>query len=223
MSKAIAVVSGGLDSTVMAHYLVSLGQEVAAVASFDYGQRHRRELDCARALAGRLGAEWLLVDLAPLGRLLPSALTTDQPVPEGHYADESMRATVVPNRNAIMLNIAAGIAAGRGAEVVGLGVHAGDHPIYPDCRPGFVDALNAMLAEALEGYAQVKVLAPFVLFDKANIVRLGAKLGVDFAATWSCYQGGALHCGRCGTCVERREAFALAGVADPTRYEGTVV
>jgi 7-cyano-7-deazaguanine synthase len=139
-------------------------------------------------------------------------------VPDGHYAEETMRCTVVPNRNAIMLAIAFGVAVPLGAETVAAAVHAGDHFIYPDCRPRFVETFAAMQCAALDGVAQIAFETPFLHWSKADIVREGARLGVPFAETWSCYKGGGYHCGRCGTCVERREAFYLAGADDPTVY-----
>lgn len=217
----VAVVSGGLDSTVMAHLLRDDGHRLHTV-SFDYGQRHRRELDCARAMAADLGAPWELVDLRAAGvtRFLGGSALTDASVavPEGHYADASMRVTVVPNRNAMMLAIACCLAASVSAEAVALAVHGGDHPIYPDCRPEFVAAFEVMERLAMEGMADLRILAPFSTLSKADIVRLGAEHEVPFERTWSCYVGGEVHCGRCGTCFERREAFAVAGVADPTVY-----
>jgi 7-cyano-7-deazaguanine synthase len=219
--RIVAVVSGGLDSSVMAHVLHDEGHDLHTI-SFDYGQRHRRELDCARALAGDLGVPWELVDLHAAGvtRLLGGSALTDDAVavPEGHYADESMRATVVPNRNAMMLTVACALAGGMNAGAVAFAVHGGDHPIYPDCRPEFVRAFEEMERLAMDAPG-FRVLAPFVAMTKADIVRLGAAHGVDFARTWSCYNGRAVHCGRCGTCCERREAFDIAGVPDPTEYE----
>jgi 7-cyano-7-deazaguanine synthase len=192
------------------------------VLSFDYGQRHRKELEFAERVAQNLGAPWTLIDLeaAGLGRLLKGSALTDSSfeVPEGHYADENMRVTVVPNRNAVMLAIACAAAGSSGAEAVALAVHAGDHPIYPDCRPDFINSFEAMERIAMEGMAQIKILAPFLSVTKADVVQLGAKLGVPFADTWSCYKGGDIHCGACGTCYERREAFQLADVSDPTQY-----
>jgi len=219
--KAIAVMSGGLDSTTLGYVLAADGYQLQAL-SFNYGQRHSKELDFAERGARRLGATWTLIDLkaAGLGRLLQGSALTDPSleIPDGHYAAESMRVTVVPNRNAIMLAIACAAAGSSGAEVVAVGVHAGDHPIYPDCRPEFITSFEAMERIAMEGMTRIKVLAPFLGRTKADIVRIGAKLGVPFAETWSCYKGGDIHCGACGTCYERREAFQQAGVHDPTEY-----
>ncbi|TMV68394.1 7-cyano-7-deazaguanine synthase, partial [Thioclava sp. BHET1] len=188
--------------------------------SFNYGQRHAKELDFARAAAERLGVPFDLIDMSAIGaHLSGSALTDDVTVPDGHYAEETMRITVVPNRNAIMLTIAFGIAAARQFDAVATAVHGGDHFIYPDCRPAFTEAFETMQRHALDGYASVRLYTPFVNVPKSAIVTAGAAAGTPFAQTWSCYKGGARHCGRCGTCVERREAFHLAGVADPTEYE----
>ncbi|MBA2279722.1 MAG: 7-cyano-7-deazaguanine synthase QueC [Actinomycetota bacterium] len=228
MTKAavvVAVVSGGLDSAVLAHHLRAEGR-VVRLLSFDYGQRHAKELDGARALATALHTSVDVVDLRSVGALLGGSALTDDAVavPDGHYTDDSMRATVVPNRNAIFASVAVGVAVARKAWAVALGVHAGDHPVYPDCRPEFVEAVERLARVANEGFVDpdFRVLAPFLNLSKADIVRQGAELGVDFARTWSCYKGGELHCGTCGTCVERREAFALAGVADPTAYAAAV-
>ncbi|MBX5303587.1 7-cyano-7-deazaguanine synthase QueC [Rhizobium sp. NLR12b] len=217
--KTIVVCSGGLDSVSLARRMAAEEQLIGLV-SFDYGQRHRKELDFAAKCAARLAVPHHIIDIAALGgHLSGSALTDNVDVPDGHYAEETMKATVVPNRNAIMLAIAFGLAAAQKADAVAVAVHGGDHFIYPDCRPGFIDAFQRMQNEALDGYASVKLLAPYVEASKAAIVADGAKHGTPFAETWSCYKGGNFHCGRCGTCVERREAFHLAGVADPTEYE----
>ncbi|MGV1909044.1 7-cyano-7-deazaguanine synthase QueC [Agrobacterium vitis] len=217
--KILVVCSGGLDSVSLADKMAA-EHELIGLISFDYGQRHKKELDFAALAAKRLGVLHQIIDMTNIGASLTgSALTDDLDVPDGHYAEETMKITVVPNRNAIMLAIAFGVAAARKADAVALAVHCGDHFIYPDCRPGFIDAFQIMQAHALEGYADVKLLAPFVTVSKADIVTEGAKYGTPFDQTWSCYKGGARHCGRCGTCVERREAFHLAGVTDPTDYE----
>ncbi len=219
--KAIAIVSGGMDSVTLAHVLKAEGY-VLHLLSFDYGQRHIKELDCAKRCAEVLGARWSLVDLSTVAPLMAgSALTDAIPVPDGHYAADNMRVTVVPNRNAVMLAIAYAAAVAQGADVVATGVHSGDHFIYPDCRPEFVQAFDAMERLATRGHAApgLRLYAPFVAMTKADIVRRGAALGVNYVATWSCYKGGAFHCGKCGTCVERKEAFELAGVVDPTIYQ----
>jgi 7-cyano-7-deazaguanine synthase len=217
--RTIVICSGGLDSVTLAHK-VAVEHELAGLVSFDYGQRHRKEVDFAAACAKRLGVPHEIIDIREIGKHLSgSALTDEIAVPDGHYAEETMKITVVPNRNAIMLAIAFGVAAAWKADAVATAVHGGDHFIYPDCRPGFIDAFQQMQNAALEGYADVKLYAPYVNVSKADIVSDGAKNNTPFADTWSCYKGGMRHCGRCGTCVERREAFHLADVTDPTDYE----
>jgi 7-cyano-7-deazaguanine synthase len=217
---AVAIVSGGLDSAVLA-YLLRAEARPLHVLSFDYGQRHRKELGYAKRIAEAVLATWTVVDLRAAGirRLLVGSALTDEAVevPDGHYAAESMRVTIVPNRNAMMLAIACAALGASGAGSVAIAVHAGDHPIYPDCRPNFVRAFEAMERLAM-GMPEFQIEAPFLTKTKTDIVKLGAELGVPFDETWSCYKGGRLHCGTCGTCVERREAFALAGVNDPTKY-----
>lgn len=217
--KTIVICSGGLDSVSLAH-IVAREHELTRLLSFDYGQRHLKELDYAASCAERLGVPHQIIDLRGIGAALTgSALTDDIDVPDGHYAEESMRVTVVPNRNAIMLTVAFGVAAANGDDAVATAVHGGDHFIYPDCRPAFTEAFNTMQKAALDGYADVSLYTPFVHRTKADIVKDGARVDTPFADTWSCYKGGSRHCGRCGTCVERREAFDLAGIPDPTDYE----
>lgn len=214
----IVICSGGLDSVSLAHKVAGEGT-LRGLLSFDYGQRHVKEVAYAAACANRLGVPHKVVDISGVGAALGgSALTDDVDVPDGHYAEETMKITIVPNRNAIMLAIAFGMAAAEKAEAVAAAVHGGDHFIYPDCRPGFVEAFQAMQDQALEGVADVQLYTPFLTGSKADIVAEGARWNTPFAETWSCYKGGDVHCGRCGTCVERREAFHLAGVPDPTAY-----
>ncbi|MBA1142358.1 MULTISPECIES: 7-cyano-7-deazaguanine synthase QueC [Mesorhizobium] len=217
--KTLVVCSGGLDSVSLAHRLAG-EHELDCLLSFDYGQRHRKELGFAALCAQRLNVPHQIIDIGQIGRgLSGSALTDSIDVPDGHYAEDTMRVTVVPNRNAIMLAIAFGLAAAHKAEAVATAVHGGDHFIYPDCRPAFIDTFQTMQDRALDGYARVHLHAPYLHFSKADIVCDGAKYGTPFAETWSCYKGGERHCGRCGTCVERREAFHLSGHPDPTDYE----
>lgn len=223
-ADTVAIVSGGMDSVTLAYMLrEQMPHEELLLISFDYGQRHSKELAMAKAAADALDAEHLLIELPALGAQLTSALTdTSIDVPEGHYAAPTMAATVVPNRNAIMLSIATGIAVARGAYRVVTGVHAGDHFIYPDCRPDFIESMNVAMKFANAGFAcgDFRIEAPFVTWSKAEIAAQGADLGVPFATgTWSCYKGGDVHCGKCGTCVERIEALKLSGIEDHTIYE----
>lgn len=221
-SAVLAVVSGGLDSVTLAHRLADEGATLRLL-TIDYGQRHRRELDAARACSARLSVPHDVVDLRALGALLGGSSLTDArvDVPDGHYAELSMRATVVPNRNAIIFTVAFGVAVAAGADAVAVAVHGGDHFIYPDCRPEFVDAFQAMQNAATDGFGTPTLLAPYLNHTKADIAAEAHRLGVPVAETWSCYRGGDVHCGACGTCFERREAFVLAGVPDPTTYAAT--
>lgn len=219
--KAIAIVSGGMDSVTLAYLLKSEGYNLHLL-SFDYGQRHKKELHFANLCANRLNAKHDVISLSSVTPFLHgSALTDDIDVPEGHYAADNMRVTVVPNRNAMMLSVAYAVAVAEGAEVVATGVHSGDHAIYPDCRTAFIKAFDKMQRIATEGYSHpdLRLHAPFVEIGKHDIAAIGARLGVPYAETWSCYKGGAKHCGKCGTCVERKEAFELAGIVDQTDYE----
>lgn len=238
--KVIALFSGGIDSTVMLYRLRHPAPRVSTkgdrvrvrndawrcsassiiALSFDYGQRHgARELLAAATLTADMDVQHDIVNLRGLRPILSSgALTGDDEVPEGHYEDETMKATVVPNRNMIMLSIAAGYAMSIGYDTVAYAAHAGDHAIYPDCRTEFITSIAETIR--LADWSDVDVLAPFKDCDKRTIVEMGAELGVPFGGTWSCYKGGIVHCGVCGTCVERREAFELAGVPDPTVYQG---
>lgn len=220
MSHIVAIVSGGMDSTVLVYDLLSKGHEVSML-SVDYGQKHRKELDHARRTAEKNGLRHEIADLTGITSLISrSTLTSDAPVPDGHYAEENMRQTVVPNRNSIMLNVAIGYAITLEANSVATAVHSGDHYIYPDCRPQFVDALDNLARVACEGFLpdDFAIMAPYVHVPKDTIAAIGGRLGVPWEDTWSCYKGGEIHCGSCGTCFERREAFTLAKIADPTDY-----
>lgn len=218
--QAVVVASGGMDSATLAWHYAKKGY-AARLVGFDYGQRHRKELQALSVIADRIGGRATIVPLDLREHLHGSALTSPEvEVPDGHYAQETMKATVVPNRNAIMLSIATGIAVADGAEVVATGVHAGDHFIYPDCRPAFFEPFAQAMKAANDGFAATgfRLEAPFISMSKADIAAYGASIGVDYSITWSCYKGGDIHCGRCGTCVERIEAFLDAGGQDPTEY-----
>ena len=215
--KTVVLLSGGMDS-VTALYQAKSEHEVTAALSFDYGSKHNAmEIPFAREHAGRLGVPHHTIRLDFMPRLFRSHLLCGGGnIPDGHYAEETMKQTVVPFRNGIMLSIACGFAESSGSEAIVIAAHAGDHTIYPDCRESYLQSMaEAMLCGT---YAGIQLLRPFIDLDKAGIVRVGTQLGIDYARTWSCYKGEARHCGTCGTCVERREAFLLAGVPDPTEY-----
>jgi 7-cyano-7-deazaguanine synthase len=224
--KALVVSSGGLDSTVAIYDMLDQGCEVATV-SFEYGQRHRKELDFAIATAKKLGIRHDVIFLGEsnLTQILAesgSSLVSDTAVPEGHYAEDNMKQTVVPNRNMMMLSIAGSVAVATGCNFIVTGVHAGDHAVYPDCRPRFINLVSDALVQGNEGFGDMRgVLAPYVHMSKTEIAHKGMQLKVPFHETWSCYKGGKLHCGKCGTCVERLEAIYEAGATnyDDTQYE----
>ena len=215
--KVVVLCSGGMDSVTALHW-ARRHHDVRAALSFDYGSKHNnREVPFAAEQARALGVPHEVVELPFVGRLFNSDLLQGGgEVPDGHYADDNMRRTVVPFRNAIMLSIATGLAESRGAEGLVIAAHTGDHTIYPDCREDFMRAMGETMR--LGTYAGIQLLRPFIAMDKGQIAAEGARLGVDFSRTYSCYKGGAIHCGTCGTCVERREAFLQAGLADPTEY-----
>jgi len=216
--KALVLFSGGLDSTVLAAQLLADGAETRLL-SIDYGQRHAKELQQAEKIAEALGLPHRILRLPDLGPLLGgSSLTDDQvELPEGHYAEESMKATVVPNRNMILLALAGGHALSLEFDTIAYAAHAGDHTIYPDCRPEFADAMETALG--LADWEKLSLHRPFVHLSKTDLVKKGSELDAPLHLTWSCYAGREKHCGKCGTCVERKEAFALAKVTDPTEYE----
>jgi len=218
--KVVVLCSGGMDS-VTALYWARLEHAVVAVLSVDYGSKHNaRELPFAAAHADKLQLRHEIIRLDFVNRLFTSdLLKSGGAIPEGHYAAENMKQTVVPFRNAIMLSIACGLAESLEADGLVIAAHAGDHTIYPDCREDFMRAMGESMR--LGTYAGVQLLRPFIAMTKGQIAAEGTKLGVDFARTWSCYKGGAVHCGQCGTCVERREAFMEAGLADPTVYSSS--
>lgn len=219
--KAIVLFSGGLDSTTLVYEYIARGFEVEALSVY-YGQRHSRELEAARLIAAQLQIKHHYIDLSAASIVFNRSVLTDErrPVPEGHYQAASMAATVVPNRNAILLSLAWGLAVTLQAQRVGYAAHSGDHFIYPDCRSEFVGAMAEALYLGNTGYQDPTLIldAPFLRMTKGMIVTRGFALGVPFNLTWSCYNGGELHCGKCGTCVERKEAFEFAGVPDPTQY-----
>jgi 7-cyano-7-deazaguanine synthase len=216
--KACVLLSGGMDS-VAALYQVLASHEIVACLSFDYGSKHNaREIPFAQLHAKRNGIAHHTISLDFMDRLFKSdLLRSGGEIPDGHYAEETMKQTVVPFRNGIMLAIATGYAESVGARGLVIAAHSGDHAIYPDCRESFMEGMATAMREGT--YEHIELLRPFIATDKAGIARRGEELGINFAETWSCYKGGDIHCGTCGTCVERREAFVLAGLPDPTKYE----
>lgn len=215
MKDSLLVLSGGLDSTTM---LYDYADSIALAVTFQYGSNHnKREAAFAKYHCELLGIEHIEIDLAFMGKYFKSSLLEGaDAIPEGNYDEENMKSTVVPFRNGIMLSVAAGLAESRRLKKVMMANHSGDHTIYPDCRPEFAEAMG--LAINLGTYIGVELVAPYTMLSKSDIVRRGAELGIDYTKTYSCYKGGEVHCGVCGTCRERKEAFALAGVKDKTKY-----
>ena len=214
-SKIIVSLSGGLDSSTLLYYCKSLGLETYGL-SFDYGQRHKKELEAATEICRRAEVPHKIISIPALGALGGSSQTDSSiEVPEGHYESETMKITVVPNRNMILLAFAAAYAQTLEASMIAIANHAGDHAIYPDCRPGFILGMQTILQETWG----ITIKAPFTHMTKTEIVKTGSHLKVPFEITWSCYKGETLHCGKCGTCMERKEAFELAGVPDPTIWK----
>ena len=216
MKNSVIIVSGGLDSITL---LYDKAETIALAVSFDYGQNHgAKELPFAAHHCRKLDIPHITIPLSFMHRYFKSSLLDGaEAIPEGHYAEENMKSTVVPFRNGIMLAIATGIAESHGLKRVYIANHGGDHTIYPDCRPDFIQAMDG--AATAGTFVNVRIEAPYTNITKADIVRRGTALGVDYSKTWSCYKGSDVHCGKCGTCVERKEAFLEAGVKDPTEYE----
>ena len=218
LMKALVLFSGGLDSTVLATQMKRDAEETRLL-SINYGQRHAKELEHSQCVAKHLDLPHEILKLPQLGAILGGSSLTDKSLalPEGHYEEESMKSTVVPNRNMILLALAGGHALSLGFDTIAYAAHAGDHTIYPDCRPAFADAMDR--AFGLADWNTLSLHRPFVDMTKSDLVSLGTELDAPLHLTWSCYAGNEIHCGKCGTCVERKEAFALANVPDPTKYE----
>ena len=216
MKDTLLVLSGGLDSTTL---LYDYADSIALAVTFQYGSNHnKREAAFAKYHCDKLGIEHIEIDLAFMGKYFKSSLLDGaDAIPEGNYDEDNMKSTVVPFRNGIMLSVAAGLAESRGLKNVMMANHSGDHAIYPDCRPEFVKAMTGAIEAGT--YEGVKLVAPYTDITKADIVSRGARLGIDYSKTYSCYKGGEHHCGVCGTCRERKEAFTLAGVKDDTIYD----
>lgn len=215
--KAVIILSGGIDSTTLIYDLISQKYEVHAI-TFDYNQKHKTEIACAKKICKKLRVPHKIVDLSILNDLAPSCLTRDQwDVPEGNYAEDSMKQTVVPNRNMVFLSLAASYAIGIGANHLFYAAHSGDHTIYPDCRPAFVSAMGT--AFHLCDWNDVILQVPYLFWSKGDIVKRGLSLNVDYSMTWTCYKGGKISCGKCGSCDERLAAFKEAGAVDPIKYQ----
>lgn len=214
--NTLIILSGGMDSTTL---LYDRRKEIGLAVTFDYGSNHNaREIAFAKLNCKQLGIEHIIIPLSFIHQYFKSSLLENaDAIPEGHYASENMKSTVVPFRNGIMLAIACGMAESRGLKKVLIANHSGDHAIYPDCTKDFISAMG--LAMAVGTYVNIKIDAPYTSLSKTDIAKIGGTLGVDFSLTYSCYKGGEKHCGRCGTCVERKEAMANAGIKDPTEYE----
>ena len=216
MKNSVIILSGGMDSVTLLH---AFKAQIQIAITFDYGSNHnKREIEMAKYHYQQLGIEHIIIPFEFIGKYFKSSLLAGaDAVPDGHYADENMKSTVVPFRNGIMLSIACGIAESRELNYVMIANHTGDHSIYPDCRATFIDSMSEAMSYGT--YNNVKIEAPFTTLTKTDIARLGNELGVDYTKTYSCYKGGEKHCGTCGTCTERKEAFRDAGVKDPTEYE----
>jgi len=217
--KVVVIYSGGMDSFTLLNLAIARGNKVYAL-SFNYGQKHSKELHYAQKVCDDLGVPHKIVDITSINQLLlGSSLTDDIEIPDGHYEEESMKSTVVPNRNMILLSLAVGYAVSIHATEVHYGAHGGDHAIYPDCRPEFVKRLSAV--SEIANYEPVRIIAPFLDQDKTQILRQGLAMNLDYGKTWTCYKGRERACGRCGACQERLEAFAANGLSDPLAYEAT--
>jgi len=216
MKDSLIIVSGGMDSITLLH---EYKDRIAMAITFDYGSNHaKKEIPFAKLHCERLGIKHLVIPLAFVHEYFNSSLLQGaDAIPEGHYAAENMKSTVVPFRNGIMLSIAAGIAESNGLHFVMIANHHGDHAIYPDCRATFIDSMSEAISYGT--YENIKIIAPYTGISKTDIAKHGKDLGIDYSETWSCYKGGEKHCGKCGTCVERKEALHDAGIEDPTEYE----
>lgn len=214
--NSIIILSGGMDSVTL---LYDQKDYIALAVTFDYGSNHnKREAEYAAYHCEQLGIDHIVIPLAFIHDYFTSSLLQGaEAIPEGHYQDKNMKSTVVPFRNGIMLSIACGLAESRGLTKVLIANHAGDHAIYPDCRATFIDAMNQAMAYGT--YEHINIYAPYTSFSKTDIAKVGKVLGIDYSKTYSCYKGGEKHCGKCGTCVERKEALRDAGIDDPTEYE----
>jgi 7-cyano-7-deazaguanine synthase len=216
MAKVVVIISGGMDSTTLLYDVASQGHSIYAL-SFDYKQRHSQELEHAKYHCGRLCIDHKVLPLDVLNEVAASCLTRATPVPEGNYDEASMKATVVPNRNMVMLALATAYAITLKAEAVYYGAHSGDHTIYPDCRPEFIKSMDNTMK--LCDWNRIELRVPYMRMTKSDILRIGKELKVDYSHTWTCYKGELTSCGKCGSCRERLEAFEIAGMDDPLTYQ----
>ena len=216
MKKSLIILSGGMDSVTLLH---EYKDSIALAVTFDYGANHAgKEIPLAKLHCDRLGIRHIVIPLDFMRQYFKSSLLEGgEAIPEGHYTDENMKSTVVPFRNGIMLTIACGIAESNGLQYVMIANHVGDHAIYPDCRGTFISSMSEAMSYGT--YEHIKIMAPYTSLTKGEIALQGKEMGLDYSETWSCYKGGEKHCGKCGTCVERKEALAFAGISDPTEYE----
>lgn len=215
--KVVVIYSGGMDSFTVLNKAIAQGYDVFAL-SFNYGQRHLKELDYAATACKQVGVNHKVVDISAINCLLAgSSLTDDIDIPEGHYEEESMKSTVVPNRNMILLSLAVGYAVSLEATKVFYGAHSGDHAIYPDCRPEFVEKMKQV--SAIANYDVVDIVTPYLNDSKVEILADGIAMGLDYSLTWTCYNGREHACGKCGACQERLEAFEKNAIPDPLIYE----
>ena len=216
MTKIIVVYSGGLDSFTLLNEAIRSGKDISAL-SFDYGQKHSKELHFVEKFCTQESIDSKIVDISSIKELFQgSSLTDDIDIPKGHYEDDSMKSTVVPNRNMILISLALGCAVTKGAEEVWFGAHAGDHAIYPDCRPEFVEKMDSVARIA--NYSPIAIKAPYITMSKTEILAIGLNMQLDYGLTWTCYEGKDLACGSCGACHERLESFAANNVIDPIKY-----
>lgn len=216
-NKVVVIYSGGMDSFTVLHKALQAGKEVYAL-SFNYGQRHVKELEFARSVCQELGINHKAVDISAINQLLTgSSLTDDIAIPEGHYTADNMKSTLVPNRNMILLSLAVGYAVAIGADEIYYGAHSGDHFIYPDCRPEFVQKMHEVCQIA--NYEPISIVSPYLTQTKIDILADGLKMQLDYSKTWTCYNGREKACGKCASCQERLEAFRLNNVMDPIAYE----
>ena len=221
MNKILVLSSGGIDSTTLVYYFAEIENFEVQPVFFNYGSKHNpKEIESVKQICNILNLELINVDISELTSTIWSnsaLINEDRSIPEGYYTQENMSQTIVPFRNGVLISLVSSIAENLGIEYVGIAVHSGDHFIYPDCRPNFIQVMKYAIYRGTEN--NIKLRAPFVYLNKAEIVKLGYFLRVPYELTWSCYNGRDKHCGRCGTCIERLESFHFNNLTDPVEYE----